>query len=60
MLLLGIGFGILHHIVIMPLIGNKLIQSISFGIFSLTNFFMILVIYKKYQVLKNKQVIRKT
>lgn len=53
MLLLGIGFGILHHFVIMPLIGNKLIQSISFGIFaSLTNFFMILVIYKKYQVLK--------
>jgi len=62
MILLGVGYGLIYHFILMPLIRNTngLIGCIIQGlIFSLINYLMSIGIYEKYHILQNSNRILK-
>jgi len=62
MILLGVGYVLIYHFILMPLIRNTngLIGCIIQGlIFSLINYLMSIGIYEKYHILQNSNRILK-
>ncbi|MGD9678831.1 MAG: GGDEF domain-containing protein [Vulcanibacillus sp.] len=54
MLAIGIAYGLIYHLIIMPLIGNELLHCLVQGIiFGLINYFISISIYRKYHELQN-------